>query len=73
MTIHKPLDEYDKFINFSRGLGSKYKALHTLMLRKLPYPISTYFLNSVRGFEMRKYTNYQVGQTHLDSNLAFVE
>lgn len=50
--IHKQVDEDIQVMNFSRGLGPKYKTFRTVMLGKAPYPTLNQFVNAFRGFDM---------------------
>lgn len=52
--IHKPVDEDSKVVDFSRGLGLKYKTFKTVMLGKAPYPTLNQFVNALRGFDIRE-------------------
>lgn len=67
-TIHKPTDEDNKVINFSIGLGLKYKTFKTIMLGKAPYPTFNQFINALRGFDMRE-DEEEVPQQN--NNMAF--
>lgn len=72
MNIHKPLDEDNKVINFARGIGSKYKTFHNVMLGKPPYPTFNQFVNSLRGFEMRENEEEQPTHNSLDQAVPFI-
>ncbi|KAH0679474.1 hypothetical protein KY284_020559 [Solanum tuberosum] len=72
MAIHKPSDEDSKFINFARGLGSNYKTLRTVMLRKAPYPTFNQFVNALRGLKMREDGYEEEAPPSLDPSMAFM-
>ncbi|KAH0679476.1 hypothetical protein KY284_020561 [Solanum tuberosum] len=72
MAIHKPSDEDSKFINFTRGLGSNYKTLRTVMLHKAPYPTFNQFVNALRGLKMRKDGYEEEAPPSLDRSMAFM-
>jgi hypothetical protein len=49
--IEKPLSDVDKVLQFSKGLGNKYKSFQIAVLSKPPYPSFNQFIMSLQNFE----------------------
>ena len=67
-SIHKPVDNDSKVINFVAGLGFKYKTFRIVMLGKSLYPTLNQFVNALRGFDIREDEEEVPQKNH---NMAF--
>lgn len=70
--IGKPINDLDKCIHLSRGLGPKYQDFRLAMSSKAPYPTFTRFVLALRRYEQVFLNNQAETKRQMDYAQAFL-
>lgn len=70
VAIQKPVDEDDRVVYLSQGLGPKYETLVTSMVSKPPFPTYAQFVTALQSYDLRLQNAME--EKSIDPNMAFV-
>lgn len=68
--IQSPVEDDDKVIYLSQGLGTKYDVLATAMLSKPPFSTYAQFITALQSYDLCLQNTYNEEKA-IDQNLAF--